>query len=310
MIYYICAFLLAFLAISIAITILEFFARDARRPFPTEQKLLREAGHSLRHKLTELDRLLSRQLLGSVMGGLVSLMLLANGAMNTGPDATNATLTRMVFGLFVVMIILALYPVVSYVRRRRNLALGLLGERIVAEHLESLKASGHRVFHDVPADIPRTDANKSPVNIDHVVVGPAGVFAIETKTRRKGRARVGFMADEIIYDGRALAFPWGEDRHGLDQARRQAEWLADFLQRELGRAVPVQPLLVFPGWAVIRKDDAATNPVNVLSPSELPAAIGRPAASGHTGFAVPALDTAAIDLVARQLETRCRDIEL
>ena len=118
------------------------------------------------------------------------------------------------------------------------------------------------------------------------------------------------MAHEIIYDGRALAYPWGEDQHGIEQAKRQAEWLADFLQRELGRPVPVQPLLVFPGWSIIRKDGSAANPVNVLSPRELPAAIERPPASGHTGFVVPPLDAAAIDLVARQLEARCRDVEL
>lgn len=189
--------------------------------------------------------------------------------------------------------------------RRRNTRLGLFGERIVAEHLEPLKASGHRVFHDVPAGDPPT-SHKTPYNIDHVVVGPSGVFAIETKTRRQGRARVGFMAHEIIYDGRALAYPWGEDQHGLAQALRQAEWLAQFLQRELGRSIPVQPLLVFPGWTIIHKGRGA---VSVLSPRELPAAIEPPPASGHTGFAVPALDPATIDLVARQLEARCRDVE-
>jgi hypothetical protein len=133
-----------------------------------------------------------------------------------------------------------------------------------------------------------------------VVVGPAGVFAIETKTRRKGRARTGFMAHEIIYDGRALSYPWGEDTFGLDQARRQSEWLAGFLQQQLGRTVPVTPLLVFPGWFIIRK---GLGPVNVLNPHELPAAI-------ESRNAVPALDPAALDLISRQLEARCRDVEL
>jgi len=41
--------------------------------------------------------------------------------------------------------------------------------------------------------------------------------------RRKGRARGGFAEHEIIFDGQVLAYPWGEDRHGLQQAQRQAK---------------------------------------------------------------------------------------
>lgn len=310
MIYYLCAFVLVFLALLAGVTLLDVIAKDIRRPFPTEEKLLREAGHSVRKKLSDLDRRLARQLLSFVMGGVTPMMMLARHAHSRERDPVDTVLDQLILGLLVLVVALALGAVISYARSRRNLTLGLLGERIVAEHLEPLKATGHRVFHDLPAGDPPT-SHKTPYNIDHVVVGPAGVFAIETKTRRKGRARIGFMADEIIYDGRALAYPWGEDRHGLEQARRQAEWLAAYLQRELGRPVPVQPLLVFPGWSIIRKDDAATNPVNVLSPRELLAAIDRSTgASGHTGFAVPALDAAAIDLVARLLESRCRDVVL
>jgi hypothetical protein len=155
---------------------------------------------------------------------------------------------------------------------------------------------GATILGDPPAG-----STTPPFNLDHVVVGPAGIFAIETKTRRKGRARVGFMAHEIIYDGRALSYPWGEDRYGLDQALRQAEWLCTHLERQLGRTVPVYPLLVFPGWMIIRK---AAGAVNVLNPRELPAAIM------PSGSLTPALDSATIDLIARQLEARCRDVEL
>ena len=306
---YLIAFALVFVALLAGVTLLEVIAKDIRRPFPTEQKLLREAGHSLRRKLSDLDRRLARQLLVFVTTGMSPMMLLADHARSRERDPLEARIDQLMLGVVVLVVLLALGAVISYARRRRNLTLGLLGERIVAEHLEPLKATGHRVFHDLPAGDPPT-SHKSPYNIDHIVVGPAGVFAIETKTRRQGRTRVGVMAHEIIFDGRALAFPWGEDQHGLDQARRQAEWLAEFLQRELGRPVPVHALLVFPGWTIIRKDGGATNAVHVLSPRELPAAIeGRPA-SGHTGFVVPPLDATAIEDVSRHLEARCRDVEL
>ena len=314
MIYYLYAFVLVFLALLAGVALLEVIAKDFRRPFPTEQKLLREAGHSLRQKLTKLDRQLARQLLTFVLIGVSPLMSLANKADSLARGPIETTLSRITLGILVAVVLLAFYSAISYARQRRNLALGLFGERVVAEHLEPLKAAGHRVFHDLPADdtslTPSGSAKPKPFNIDHVVVGPAGVFAIETKTRRKGRARVGFMAHEIIYDGRALAYPWGEDRHGLEQARLQAEWLAAFLQRELGRPVLVHALLVFPGWSIIRKDGSAANPVNVLSPRELPAVVGGPPASGHTGFVVPPLDHAAIARISSLLEARCRDVEL
>ena len=42
--------------------------------------------------------------------------------------------------------------------------------------LEDLRAQGYAVFHDIPGD---------GFNVDHALIGPAGIFAIETKTRAK-----------------------------------------------------------------------------------------------------------------------------
>lgn len=308
-------FLLAFGALLAGFGVAAFLisqrCRQDRAPFPENTRLLRAPGESLRRKLAQLDEAFLSYF---AAGCLLPLLLSAATALLANvlaPDTAWLAHTAAAL-VFAGSAAYLLKRALALADRRRNTRLGLFGERIVAEHLEPLKASGHRVLHDVPAGDPPAGSSATPFNIDHVVVGPAGVFAIETKTRRKGRARVGFMEHEIIYDGRALAYPWGEDQHGLDQTRRQTDWLAAFLHRELGRPVPVHALLVFPGWAIICKDPASTppHPVKVLSPRELPAAIERPSASGHTGIAVPALDPAAIDLVARQLEARCRDVEL
>jgi hypothetical protein len=275
--------------------------RQDRAPFPENTRLLRAPGESLRRKLAKMDESFDTLFAAACLLPL----LLASGT---------AALLTLVFSAqhwitFAAVAIVSIFPstyfcrrLIALIDRRRNTALGYFGELAVAEALDPLKATGHRVFHDVPGDGPAGQA----FNLDHVVIGPAGVFAIETKTRRKGRARTGFMAHEIIYDGRTLSYPWGEDTYGLEQARRQTEWLAAFLQQQLGRAVPVSALLVFPGWFIIRKGRGA---VNVLNPRELTAAIER-TPDGHTGFLVPALDPAAIDLISRQLEARCRDVEL
>src|SRR5262249_477584 len=87
-------------------------------------------------------------------------------------------------------------------RRRRwheKLRLGYRGERAVGEELNRLMLDGCRVFHDVPL-------SKSG-NLDHVVVAPSGVYAIETKTQVKRRSAESQAADEVVYDGICLTFP-------------------------------------------------------------------------------------------------------
>mgnify|MGYP000447730379 CR=1 FL=1 len=55
----------------------------------------------------------------------------------------------------------------------------MMANIFVAEALAPLTVDGCRIFHDVPA---------AAFNLDHVIVGPTGVFALETKTRRAGPA--------------------------------------------------------------------------------------------------------------------------
>jgi hypothetical protein len=88
---------------------------------------------------------------------------------------------------------------------------GATGEEDVGRLLQGL-GDGWFALHDL-------DTGRG--NIDHVVVGPGGVFTIETKSHR-GRIRV----DRI-------------DREWLGQAYAQRKWL----ERVTGR--PVEALLVF-----------------------------------------------------------------
>ena len=69
----------------------------------------------------------------------------------------------------------------------------------------------------------------------------AGVFIIETKTRRKGAARPGFDDHKVYFDGHVLVWPWGEDNHGLEQTERNAVWLADTLAAGDWRTVSRYP---------------------------------------------------------------------
>lgn len=268
--------------------------RENRAPFPESARLLRGPGETLRRRLAALDDQIIRQLLFAFLVPLALGGALAWIATHFSGPAQIAWLLAAAAALLCSLVI-GIRNLVATTDRWCNTWLGQFGERIVAEALEPLKADGFRIFHDVPAG----DAAAS-FNIDHVVVGPTGVFAIETKTRRKGRARAGFAESQIIYDGRALAYPWGEDRHGLDQARRHATWLRESLEPLLGRPVPVHPILAFPGWHVITR---APGDVTVLNPRQIPATITALATDES------ALDPSQFELIVRHLDARCRDVD-
>ena len=107
------------------------------------------------------------------------------------------------------VLIPALRWALSALMRYGDESLGYLGERFVGDCLEPLKRQGWYVLHDMPGE-----AGERKFNIDHVAVGPGGVWAIETKTRRKGRARPGFEPHKVFFDGKQLIWPWGEDAYG------------------------------------------------------------------------------------------------
>ncbi len=173
--------------------------------------------------------------------------------------------------------------------------LGYFGERIVAECLDPLKQLGWRIFHDVPCQ-----NNGTKFNIDHIAVGPQGVFVIETKTRRKGGARPGFDDHKVYFDGRALVWPWGEDNHGLEQAERNAVWLGETIKAEIGERVFVTPFLTLPGWWVENKPSRDSRLCRVVNAKVLAKFL-------PNGPAV--LTPQQINNIAVKLEARCRDVE-
>jgi hypothetical protein len=238
------------------------------------------------------DGLMS-MLLASVVPAVIGLLLLMGTARL--PRELQLAGAATAIGAFIAAFVLSTRWVARKVQEGHNRYLGYFGERIVAEHLEPLKARGWRIFHDVPAS---TGGRR--FNLDHVAVGPAGVFVIETKTRRKGGARPGFDDHKVYFDGRSLVWPWGEDNHGLEQAERNATWLAAALKHEIGESIPVTPILTLPGWWVEMKPSRESRLCRVTNPKILADLLP----AGAT-----VLDQRQIDNVAAKLEARCRDVE-
>jgi hypothetical protein len=285
-------YMVLFGALVAGVLVLRLRRRHERKPFPDHLRLRRGPGESLRRQVERLDdAMLNRFALAFL------LPLLASGGLllvttHLADHRQWIGLGTLLAGLLAGLVLLG-RSLAAQLDEWRNRYLGYFGERVVAEALEPLKAQGYHVFHDVPAN-----DGRAPFNLDHVVVGPTGIFAIETKTRRQGSARDGFASHEIIYDGDRLSYPWGTDQHGLAPARERAAWLARWLETELEIPVPVQPMLTFPGWTVITRQPG---PVTVVSPAQLPAAI---TAAARTTLGPPHLAA-----VIKRLDVQCRDVE-
>lgn len=123
-------------------------------------------------------------------------------------------------------------------RQMDNILLGLQGERVVAQRLETLRSAGYHVFHDIEDD---------RGNIDHVLIGPGGIFTIETKTISKPTDRDG----KVVYDGKAILVDGRSlDRDPIPQVMAQSKSLRKLLHDITGTDRPVQPVVVFEGWYV------------------------------------------------------------
>lgn len=150
----------------------------------------------------------------------------------------------VVFGVIIAVLAFVAVPrVMKSLQEYWNAQLGFKGERVVAEELNQLLALGWRVFHDV---------SFNGFNVDHIAVGPVGVFAVETKAKRKWKERAtAHPAHMLKWDGRQITWPSGKKNDfGVAQADRNARTVAEFLSKSTGEPVICQPVLTLPGWWV------------------------------------------------------------
>ena len=171
--------------------------------------------------------------------------------------------------------------------KRNSLRLGFEAEIYVGQELNKLMLQNCQVFHDFPA---------GKFNIDHIVISPTGVFAIETKGRAKIKNEKSNESWKLSYDGKVLKFPTWTETEPINQATRQATWLSNWLTKAVGENVPVKPILAFPGWYIQRTAANGIPVYNGKNPSFL--AKGR-----------PELTAKLITRITHQIEQKCRDIE-
>ncbi len=267
-----------------AVFVQKWFRRRRGVRVPTEERLLRPAGYSLAKRVEAISDEYTNLLFAAFMFALVAVGALAAPLAGRGEEFVFLT----VFGLGS-----ALCTVVAWrkLQSLRACRLGLLGEQTMGDLLGRLARMGYRVFHDVPGS--------GKWNVDHVVVGPGGIFAIETKCRSKRPSKGGRPASEAVFDGEAIRFPRYSDVEAPAQARRNAEWVAREMSKAVGEEVEARAIVALPGWYVPSAKKEWE--VWVLSGKMVPSWIGQEPRRLSEEF---------VGRVAYQLDRRCRDVEL
>jgi hypothetical protein len=127
-----------------------------------------------------------------------------------------------------------LWDDVSGATRRDSWHVGWRGERLVGKSLDrwAAKDTRWRVLHSIPDPVPGFNPDK---DIDHLVIGPTGVFAINTKHYRGASITI----------GDTVAWIRGHSENIPAKAHREARRAGRRLRTVCGFPVDVVPVLAF-----------------------------------------------------------------
>jgi hypothetical protein len=117
----------------------------------------------------------------------------------------------------------------------RSWRLGSRGERLVGRTLRLARPFGWRTLHAVPVGSKGSD-------IDHVVIGPGGVFTLNSKHHRRGKIRA--RGDAVYVGNKRTRY--------ADNSQYEAARAARLLSAAVGRPIEVQAALVLVGARSIK----------------------------------------------------------
>ena len=202
---------------------------------PIKDLPVRQAGQSLREHA--IDTILDQKVLPYLIAVMLVEAAIVSWLIILTPKplvpATIWTVAALIACLYGVLKCRRADPYIS------NLRLGRIGEEAVGQFLEeTLRPCGATILHDVPGD---------GFNLDHVVIGPTGVYCIETKTHSKRKRGCG----EVTYDGaRVTVAGMKPERDPIIQVKAAANFLRELLEKSTRQQFKVQPVVLYPGWYV------------------------------------------------------------
>ena len=266
--------------------------RDKRRS-PLHGKLHHSPGEQLLARIRDHDDAISEALMMMVLA--VPIFLLAWALQFVPWEQVGFGIAE---GMFVVAAVgmfgWGVHGFIRHVGNRRKAHEGLAAERMTAQELNRLIGSGCQVLHDVPGD---------GFNLDHVVISPRGVFMVETKSFKKPVKATDDRHYKVQYDGKALLFPNWSSVKPIDQARKQAQWLARYLRTATNQQIPVIATVALPGWWIDLVKGSASADVRVFTP------MGRGAQFMLDLNQQPSLDPSVRALITQALVLRYPDAE-
>lgn len=188
-------------------------------------------------------------------------------------------------GLLAVVVAVASVPFFAFDRTRES---GMEGEEAVLGALMALP-NDYYLFNQVLVPNPRSRTGFT--EIDAIVVGPTGVFVVETKNNRgvihgAGEREASWPVEKV---GRGGTPYWSRMRNPVRQAKGQAVVLGRWL-REQGISVWVQPVVVLAHPDVVwRPARDYSVPVVELFIQGLHGALTRPTGNGVPRGTIDAL---------------------
>ncbi|MEA1936709.1 MAG: nuclease-related domain-containing protein [Patescibacteria group bacterium] len=206
---------------------------------PLKSSPLRQAGQSLNEKIEDIinDKILL-YIICIFIFVLMTLIEWSRWYFNTPPQPIFWTLITVIISIYFIRRIL------GYIKEVENCKLGRDGEKIVGESLDKLKEKGYKVFSDIIDE---------RFNIDHILIGPSGVYTIEVKTRSKrmGNPKISYDGVNIKIDGLS------PDKNPITQAKSQKYWLKNFILEHTKIKIEVKPVVIYPGWFIKSKSNNA-----------------------------------------------------
>jgi len=153
--------------------------------------------------------------------GLFGLFLLSKLVLFKG--------SNLLIVIFLLAFAIKVIDVILVDERRHNYLTwgrGAGAELTVGRQLERL-GPDYKIINDI---------NSGRGNVDHVCIGPTGIFVIETKAHRG----VVSYTNQILINGKNL------EKDYLAQTQAEVRFVADFLHERLGGTYSVQGILEFP----------------------------------------------------------------
>jgi hypothetical protein len=260
--------------------------RVKKRHSPVTGEFLRAPGQSLVEKIDNLNEDIG---LYATLVITVPLILYSSyvSQLYFYDHEIDAMVVNILGGIGAAITIFYLLKTLKLLKKRRDLRLGYDGETAVGQELNRLMLEGNYVYHDFPAE-------KS--NIDHIVVGRSGIFAVETQARSKPSTQNRREDVTVEYDGKMLNFPDGDDFKIIEHAEKQASWLSKWISGAIGEEVAARAIVALPGWFVKR---TSADGISVVNPKQFP--------SLFKHIKPRPLDDDTITRIADQLEQKCRD---